>query len=82
MWRSASLIFVGSILAIYGSTIFGFSTMFGVASVLYLSLSCWDVSSRGPAGRAADFGLVALLSLLLLLGLAILEIAVVARSGL
>jgi len=73
---------VGSILAIYGSTIFGFSTMFGVASVLYLSLSCWDVSSRGRAGRAADFGLIAVLCLLLLAGLAHLEIAVVARSGL
>jgi len=73
---------VGSVLAIYGSTIFGFSTMFGVASVLYLSLSCWDVSSRGRAGRTADFGLIAVLCLLLLAGLAYLEIAVVARSGL
>jgi hypothetical protein len=73
---------VGSVLAIYGSTMFGFSSMFGVAIGLYLSLSCWDVSSRGRAGRVADFGLIAVLSLLLLLGLAALEIAVVARTSL
>ena len=65
-----------------GSRICGFSTMFGVASVIYLSLSCWDVSSRGRAGCTVDFGLVAVLCLLLLAGLAHLEIAVVARSGL
>jgi len=56
--------------------------MFGVASVIYLSLSCWDVSNRGRAGCAVDFGLVAVLCLLLLAGLAHLEIAIVARSGL
>ncbi|MBW1684254.1 MAG: hypothetical protein JRS35_04255 [Deltaproteobacteria bacterium] len=56
--------------------------MFGVASVIYLSLSCWDVSNRGRAGCAVDFGLVAVPCLLLRAGLAHLEIAVVARGGL